>query len=258
MSNKSLQFDQVSFTYKNSKKNTNLPVIHNLSFSINDGEFISLLGPSGSGKSTIFRLITGLEQPSAGRVLINNEVITERLGKVGYMPQKDLLLPWRTIIENAILPLELKGTNKKAALEIVRKHMKDFGLEGYENSYPSQLSGGMRQRVGFLRAILSGTNVLLLDEPFSALDAMTRLIMQEWLLEQWQQWRKTVVFITHDVEEAIFLSDKIFLFSEKPLDSYKEFVVPLPRPRAVNDLHTKEVIQLKQCLLEELRKQVKL
>ncbi|MDC6705813.1 ATP-binding cassette domain-containing protein, partial [Leclercia adecarboxylata] len=159
-----------------------------------------IIGASGSGKSTIFRLITGLEQPTQGEIHLNGEMMEERLGRVGYMPQQDLLMPWRTIIDNAMLPLEIKGVPKKEAELQISKLLKDFGLKGVETAYPSDLSGGMKQRVSFLRTVLSGSNILLLDEPFSALDAITRLTMQEWLLEQWQKWKKTIVFITHDVD----------------------------------------------------------
>src|SRR5699024_6692914 len=141
-----------------------------------------------SGKSTLFRLITGIEQPTEGTIYINGKPLSNRFGTVGYMAQQDLLMPWRSIRENAALPLELKGVPKKEAYDQVDTLLNEFGLEGYENSYPNRLSGGMRQRVSFLRALLSGSNILLLDGPFSALDAITKRSMQKWLLKQWEKW----------------------------------------------------------------------
>jgi putative hydroxymethylpyrimidine transport system ATP-binding protein len=231
-------------------------MIEGLNLQIHDGEFVSIIGPSGSGKSTIFRLITGLEQPEEGGIFLNGKQIENRLGIVGYMPQQDLLMPWRTIMENAVLPLEIKGVKKAEAEVQVRELLKDFGLNGVENKRPGDLSGGMKQRVSFLRTILSGSNILLLDEPFSALDAITRLSMQEWLLEQWQKWQKTILFITHDVDEALFLSDRIFVLQQHPISSLQEVEVPIGRPRVIRDLSDPVVVQLKEHLINQLRSRV--
>ncbi|OLO40976.1 ABC transporter ATP-binding protein [Alkalihalophilus pseudofirmus] len=258
MSNNVLTFDHVSFSYKGIKKEKSSPILNELSLSVKNGEFVSLLGPSGSGKSTIFRLITGLEQPTSGAISLYGQEENNRLGKVGYMPQQDMLLDWRNILDNAFLPLEINGFTKKSKKEHVLQLLEEFGLKGYEYDFPHQLSGGMRQRVSFLRAMLGGGDLLLLDEPFSALDAVTRLSMQEWLLEQWEKLEKTVIFITHDVDEALFLSDRIFLFSQSPLTSFKEIQVPLSRPRTLEDLLSPELANIKKDLLQELRKQVKL
>jgi putative hydroxymethylpyrimidine transport system ATP-binding protein len=247
MSEPVLQFEALSFTY------TGESLLNGLDFAIYEGEFVSIIGPSGSGKSTLFRLITGLEEPNNGSVHLNGKVEKNRLGKVGYMPQQDLLMPWRTIIDNAALPLELKGVNKEKAYEQVTDLLEEFGLKGVEKSYPDDLSGGMKQRVSFLRSVLSGSNLLLLDEPFSALDAITRLSMQEWLIEQWKKWRKTIVFITHDVDEALFLSDRIFVLREKPISKLYEVKVPLDRPRSVRDLSNPSVVELKEDLINQLR-----
>ena len=222
-----LALNRVTFQYKTEKRSDPAVILDGIDFSVHDGEFVSIIGASGSGKSTIFRLITGLEQSTDGEILINGNKIENRLGVVGYMPQQDLLMPWRTIMENAVLPLEIKGIQKEEAKSQVRKLLDDFGLKGVENHFPGDLSGGMRQRVSFLRTVLSGSNILLLDEPFSALDAITRLTMQEWLLEQWKKWKKTILFITHDVDEALFLSDRIFVLQQKPSNSIKEITVPL-------------------------------
>lgn len=251
-----LQFDQVHFGYQ--KNNHEQHIVAGLDLEILDGEFICILGPSGSGKSTLFRLITGLENPINGKILINGKEAENRFGSVGYMPQQDLLMPWRSVIENAILPLELKGFNNEDAYEQVLKLLEEFGLKGFEQHYPNDLSGGMRQRVSFLRSILSGSNILLLDEPFSALDAITRLSMQEWLLDQWEKRKKTILFITHDVNEALFLSDRIYIFTDTPLKKLEEVKVPLSRPRAHKDLNNLNVIDIKNNLLDLLRVKVKL
>ncbi|TYS15016.1 ABC transporter ATP-binding protein [Rossellomorea vietnamensis] len=251
-----LTLDRVSFSYTGGTKQSPGHVLDGLSLSIRQGEFVSIIGPSGSGKSTLFRLITGLENQTSGRILFHGEEIEHRLGQAGYMPQQDLLLPWRTVRENAILPLQLQGMKKEKACEEVGGLLKEFGLSGYEDRYPHNLSGGMRQRVSFLRAVLSGKDLLVLDEPFSALDAITKLSMQEWLLDQWSKWKKTILFITHDVEEALFLADRIFVFSTMPVSQLTEIKVPLPRPRDFRDLAHTDIQGLKTTLISELRKMV--
>lgn len=254
MNDVALQFKNITFHYQNEP----IPIIKNLNLQINKGEFVSVIGPSGSGKSTLFKLVTGLEQQQEGSILLQQQFISNRLGQVGYMPQQDLLLPWRTIIENAILPLEIKGIKKREAYNQVINLLEEFGLAGIEDKFPADLSGGMRQRVSFLRAILSGAQILLLDEPFSALDAITRLSLQEWLVTQWQNRKNTILFITHDVNEALFLSDRIFIFTETPVTELKEVKVPLGRPRTLKDLNHPKMIELKDMLLDELRAKVKL
>lgn len=248
-----LQFEDVDFHYKNDVEQ--IPILNNVNFSVSDGEFVSIVGASGSGKTTIFRLIVGLEEPNSGSIYLNEKQVKNRLGKVGYMPQQDLLMPWRTIRQNAALPLELQK-EKPLDKNTVNNLLEEFGLKGYEDKYPHELSGGMRQRVSFLRATLSGSNVLLLDEPFSALDAMTKLFMQEWLLEQWEKQQSTILFITHDISEALFLSDRIFIITDTPFSTLEEVKVPLERPRQQNHLDNKEVVELKNNLLERFRMRV--
>lgn len=178
------------------------------------------------------------------------------------MPQQDLLLPWRTALDNALLPLELRGVARKEALGQVRSLFDEFGLAGTETLYPHQMSGGMRQRVSFLRAVvasgtLTGPPLILLDEPFSALDAITRIAMQEWLLEQWTKRKQTILLITHDVDEALFLSDRILVIEEQPVTQLTEIEVPLDRPRHLSDLEKREIVQLKYALLTKLKTKVK-
>src|SRR5690625_6867567 len=177
--------------------------------------------------------------------------MNDRLGKVGYMPQQDLLMPWRTVLENAALPVELQTRNTLSQQDVFTL-LTEFGLAGYENAYPHELSGGMRQRVSFLRATLTGAKLLLLDEPFSALDAMTKLFMQEWLLTQWEKHETTIIFITHDISEALFLSDRIFTISETPITALQEMTVPLVRQRKQNDLDVDSVVIFKIQLIEQI------
>ncbi|KMP25670.1 ABC transporter ATP-binding protein [Bacillus wiedmannii] len=241
-----LQFHNVSFHYDEK------PIINELNASIQDKEFVSIIGPSGCGKSTLFRLITGLEETSTGQI----ELTETKSHPVGYMPQKDMLLPWRTIIENAALPLECQGVQKKEAQIKAKELLHKFGLQGYETKYPKDLSGGMRQRVSFIRTLLTGGEILLLDEPFSALDALTKASLQEWLFEQWKEWEKTILFITHDVEEALFLSNRILVVEQQPITTLTERVVPLDRNRTRKDLYKPEVLALKDELLSMLQRQV--
>ncbi|MDA1680999.1 MULTISPECIES: ABC transporter ATP-binding protein [unclassified Bacillus cereus group] len=241
-----LQFHNVSFHYDEK------PIINELNASIQDKEFVSIIGPSGCGKSTLFRLITGLEEASTGQI----ELTETKSHPVGYMPQKDMLLPWRTIIENAALPLECQGVQKKEAQIKAKELLHKFGLQGYEAKYPKDLSGGMRQRVSFIRTLLTGGEILLLDEPFSALDALTKASLQEWLFEQWKEWEKTILFITHDVEEALFLSNRILVVEQQPITTLTERVVPLDRNRTRKDLYKPEVLALKDELLSMLQRQV--
>ncbi|RAN91030.1 ABC transporter ATP-binding protein [Bacillus sp. SRB_28] len=241
-----LQFYNVSFHYDEK------PIINELNASIQDKEFVSIIGPSGCGKSTLFRLITGLEEASTGQI----ELTETKSHSVGYMPQKDMLLPWRTIIENAALPLECQGVQKKEAQVKAKELLHKFGLQGYEKKYPKDLSGGMRQRVSFIRTLLTGGEILLLDEPFSALDALTKASLQEWLFEQWKEWEKTILFITHDVEEALFLSNRILVVENQPIATLTERIVPLDRNRTRKDLYKPEVLALKEELLSMLQRQV--
>lgn len=202
-----------------------------LSFSVGAGEFVTLIGPSGSGKSTIFNLIAGLIAADGGDILIDGEKTTSRTGRVGYMPQRDLLLPWRTVTDNAIIPLEVQGMPREAAREQARALLPRFGLEGFAEDYPSALSGGMRGRAALLRTLLTGADILLLDEPFGALDALTRRELQDWLLGVWEDMRKTILFITHDVDEAVYLADRVIALSARPGRVVRELPVTLPRPR---------------------------
>lgn len=231
-----------------------------LSFEVRAGEFVALLAPSGVGKTTLFRLLAGLLEPQAGSIVLagedgdgDNAVTSKRqVRRIGYMPQRDCLMPWRSVIDNAALGLELAGVPRREARRQVSELLPSFGLEGAGDKRPHELSGGMRQRVSFLRSLLSGGDPLLLDEPFSALDAMTRTGMQEWLLQIWEQHRKTVLFITHDVDEALLLSDRVLVASASPISRLSEFVVDVPRPRTYSAVLEPSFLQLKRAILEQL------
>lgn len=225
--------------------NKTRPLIKDVSLEVKPGEFVSIIGASGSGKSTLFKLISGLLEPNHGQILIDGEKERNRLGKVGYMPQKDLLLPWRTVIENVLLPLEVTKENKQQKMPEIRQWLARFGLDGYEDAYPDELSGGMRQRVAFLRTLMTGRDLLLLDEPFGALDSLTKRKMHSWLLGLWGDLQKTVLFITHDLEEAILLSDRIYLLGQEGIQDVK---VTLSRPRNSELIYQSEFIMMRKEL----------
>jgi len=212
---------------------------------VGQGEFISLIGPSGCGKSTLFNLIAGLDTPTGGRIVVDGVDRSGQQGVVGYMLQKDLLLPWRSVLDNVILGLEISGLSKRKAQAIARPLLATYGLGGFEDRYPAQLSGGMRQRAALLRTILFNRDVILLDEPFGALDAQTREQMQEWLLDLWDDFKKTVLFVTHDIDEAIYLSDRVVVMSARPGRIVSSFEVPLPRPRKPSIVTSPEFVDLK-------------
>jgi putative hydroxymethylpyrimidine transport system ATP-binding protein len=228
------------------------PVFSNLSFTLETGSFVSVIGPSGSGKSTLCNLIAGIEKPDEGTILLDGKDITGRPGNVGYMFQKDLLLPWRTLEENVILGCEIQGLKKRTALAEAKKGLKLFELEDFAHYYPSQLSGGMRQRGALLRTILFGRSTLLLDEPFGALDALTRTNMQAWLLTIWNKMQNTVLFITHDIEEALLLSDYILVLSKPPAEIVATNTVPFPRPRENELRFSPQMLALKKQLHQYL------
>jgi ABC-type nitrate/sulfonate/bicarbonate transport system ATPase subunit len=227
-------------------------VLEGISLQLKSKEFVTILGPSGSGKSTIFNIISGLLKPDSGEVVIEGESFTGKTGRVSYMYQKDLLLPWRKVIDNAALPLIVKGIKKQQARETVSPFFSVFGLEGFEYKYPFQLSGGMRQRAAMLRTYMFSKDIMLLDEPFGGLDAITRGKMHQWLLEVLGQLEASVLFITHDIEEAIYLSDRIYILSERPAVIKKEIVINLERPRGRELLTSKEFTDLKAEILSLL------
>lgn len=211
-----------------------LEVLSEVSIHVAEGEFVSILGPSGAGKSTLFQVLLGEHQPASGKITFRCAPLGRRSNAFAYMPQRDALMPWRRIIDNLTLGLEVQGVSRKTAREKIAPLLAEFGLEGFERHYPSQLSGGMRQRAALLRTVVQDRPVLLLDEPFGALDALTRARMQTWLESLWARHRWTAMLITHDVREAVHLSDRIYVLSARPGRVLKNLTIPLPRPRSGN------------------------
>lgn len=227
-------------------------VIQDIHIELQEGELVSLLGISGGGKTTLFNVIAGLSLPDQGQVLLDGRDITGRPGNVSYMLQKDLLLPYRTIVDNVALPLLIKGVGKKEAREKASAYFSQFGLEGTEMKYPGQLSGGMRQRAALLRTYLFSADVALLDEPFSALDMLTKGAVHSWYLDVMERIRLSTLFITHDIDEAILLSDRIYLLTGKPGRITGELVIKEPRPRRKDFNLTEEFLGYKREILRRL------
>ena len=228
-------------------------VLDDIQLTVGEGEFVSIIGPSGCGKSTLLNIVAGLDSLDSGTVTVGGDQGVSALGRVGYMQQKDLLLPWRTVLDNAILGLELHGVPRRQARTRALELIEFFGLKGFENQYPYALSGGMKQRAAFLRTMLMDQEIVLLDEPFGALDALTRVQMQEWLLELWDSLRKTIVLITHDMDEAILLSDRVYVLTQRPGRVTLVLDVDLPRPRSYEQVTEPQFARLKSRLLEPLR-----
>jgi ABC-type nitrate/sulfonate/bicarbonate transport system ATPase subunit len=232
-----------------------LAVLEDVSLFVEEGELVTIIGPSGCGKSTLFNILAGLLQPSSGTILVDGREARDRLGLLGYMPQKDLLMPWKSVLDNAAIGLELSGLSRKRARAEALRWFPRFGLEGFEGHYPADLSGGMRQRTALLRTFLCGKDALLLDEPFGALDALTRLEMQQWLLDVRASFHKTIVLVTHDIEEAIFLADRIYVMTPRPGTIRDAVDVPLPRPRLYEDvILSPAFMKLKRWLFEALQR----
>jgi ABC-type nitrate/sulfonate/bicarbonate transport system ATPase subunit len=242
-----LQIQQLSKSF--GKNNL---VLDNVSLHINDGEFVSILGPSGSGKSTLFHLIGGLLKPDSGHITLDGSIINGELGHISFMPQEHSLLPWRNVLKNILLSQEIKN---KADEKIAREWLKRTGLEDYDNAYPHELSGGMKQRVSFLRALLAPQSFMCMDEPFSALDEFTRLDMQQWLLSIWEEQRRSILLVTHNIDEALLLSDRIYIFSDKPAKIKEEIIVPFPRPRTKDLLLSDEFMIWKRKIYSALEKE---
>ena len=225
-----------------SKRFDALEALRAIELAVAHGEFVSLVGPSGCGKTTFLRIVAGLEQASAGRVLIDGKQVTRPGSDRGFVFQSDSLLPWRTVLGNAMIGPEVAGRADTAARQRTLELLKLVGLEGFESYHPRQLSGGMRQRVNLARALAIDPDILLMDEPFSALDAQTREIMQTELLRIWEQGRKTVLFVTHQIDEAVFLSDRVLVFARRPGRVQDSVDITLPRPRDLAIKRTPEFV----------------
>jgi len=218
------------------KAYADLPILDGVSLAVAPGEFVAVVGPSGCGKSTLFDVVAGLEPPDAGRVLVDGAEATGRTDAFAYMPQQDLLFPWRTVLDNTTLGLEVAGVRRRAARERARPLFAEFGLDGFEGARPDELSGGMRQRAALLRTVVQERPVLLLDEPFGALDALTRTEMQLWLSRMHTRFAWTVVLVTHDVREAVLLADRVVVLAPRPTSVRRVVPVDLARPRDLSVL----------------------
>ncbi len=251
-----LSVQGVTKTYRDGRKL--VEALTPIDLTVINGEFVTLIGPSGCGKSTLFNIVAGVDEPTQGVVAIDGNADSKRAGLSGYMPQQPLLLPWRTVEENVMLGLDVRRIPRKQAQHEALDLLKRFGLLDFAQNYPSTLSGGMRQRVALLRTVLFNPTFLLLDEPFGALDALTRLSLQMWLLDLWQSLHASVLFITHDVREALLLSDRIYVLSARPARVLRVVDVDLPHPRRQEHLALAPAVRLEQELLALLLKEQQL
>ena len=227
-------------------------IIRNISLELKEGEIVSLLGVSGGGKTTLFNIIAGLSTPDEGNIYLEGQEITGKPGNISYMLQKDLLLPYRTLVDNVALPLTIRGMKKSEAREKAAGYFEEFGLEGSEKKYPAEISGGMKQRAALLRTYLFSEKVALLDEPFSALDMLTKASVHEWYLDVMEKIKLSTLFITHDIDEAILLSDRIYLLTGKPGSITKEIVIKEPKPRKKDFNLSENFLQYKREIISHL------
>lgn len=227
-------------------------ILEDIHLRLAEGELVSLLGASGVGKTTLFHIISGLLTPDSGSVLLGTEEITGEPGKISYMLQKDMLLPYKTVLDNVALPLVIKKVKKKEARKEAQKHFQEFGLEGYENKYPDQMSGGMRQRAALLRTYLFSGEAALLDEPFSALDTITKSAMHQWYLSVMDKISLSTLFITHDIDEAILLSDRIYILAGRPGRIVDEISIDRKKPRSRDFQLTEEFLSYKKRIMEQI------
>lgn len=248
-----LEVSGISKSFTHRRRETQ--VLDQVSLTVEPQEFVSIVGPSGCGKSTLFHIIGGLTLPDTGTVSMNGLAVTGQRGRISYMPQQPALFPWRSIEDNVLLGAELAGSTPPELRKAARRWLAKAGLGGFERAYPHMLSGGMQQRAAFLRAMLAPQELMLLDEPFSALDALTREQMQRWLLELWEENRRSVLFITHNIEEALLLSSRIYVFSGRPGSVLHTVEVPFPRPRREEIADAPEFLRLKRQLSRWMREE---
>jgi len=230
-----------------------IKIISDINIHVNKEEIVALVGISGVGKTTLFNILSGIETPTKGHVLLNSEDITGKTGRVSYMQQKDLLMPYKTILDNVALPMLIRGYKKKEARETASGYFRDFGIQGTEKKYPTQLSGGMKQRAAFLRAYLFSKEMMLLDEPFSALDTLTKSTMHSWYLEIMSKVKTSTLFITHDIDEAIYLSDRIYVLSGTPGTVTLEVIIDAKRPRDAEFTTSDTFIHYKKLIIHHIK-----
>jgi len=239
-----LEVRNLSKTYAHEQGD--IKALDRVTLGVNERELVSIVGPSGCGKTTCLECIAGLLLPDAGDIYLQGRLVTGQSGHTGYMTQSDVMLPWRTVLDNMIIPLEIADTEQIVAREQGKQLFSEFGLEGFESRAPHELSGGMRQRAALARTYLTNRAILLLDEPFGRLDALTRSQMQAWFLKTWENERKTVLLVTHDVDEALLLSDRVYVFTARPGRVAEEIAVLIPRPRNLTVTTTPDFGALKQ------------
>ncbi len=248
-----LRVDRVGVTFPS--PDGGLGALGDVSLTIGEGEFVSLVGPSGCGKSTLLRVMSGLLPPTRGEVYFGRQRLTGPSGQIGIVFQSSNLMPWRTVLRNITLPLELQGVDRERARQAAADLIRLVGLQGFEDSYPDELSGGMAQRVAIARALIHDPAILLLDEPFGALDALTRERMNLELLRIWEARRKTVFMVTHNIQEAILLSDRVMVMTERPGRIVSDLPIELPRPRSQEIVYDEAFVALSRCIHESIREQ---
>jgi NitT/TauT family transport system ATP-binding protein len=250
----SLELLGLSKTFFGKSSGESVPVLDHLQLRIENGQFISIVGPSGCGKTTLLRIIAGLEMASEGKVLLNGKELGEGSEEIGMVFQEYALFPWRTTLQNIEMGLEIKGVDKEKRCSAAMEYIKTFNLDGFENRYPKELSGGMKQRVAIARTLIMNPRVVLMDEPFGSLDSQTRNGLQEFLLRIWQKRADTIIFVTHNVDEAVFLSDQIIVLSKRPARIVKTFEIGLARPR---DRTGQECNEIRREVLKVLSEEIK-
>jgi len=248
-----VEVENLNMTF--TRQGETIHVFDAINFKLDPGEFVCLLGPSGCGKSTVLNVIAGFLKPTSGYVFINKRHVDSPGSDRGFVFQQYSLLPWKTTFQNVEFGLKIKGVSKKGRTELVNDFLNRVGLYKYRNAFPHQLSGGMQQRASIIRALVNSPSVLLMDEPFAALDAQTRHMMQELLLDIWQEFRPTIIFVTHDIDEAVFLSDRIFVMGTNPGCIKAKVPVSLPRPRNIDIKLTEEFLSLNRQIFELIREE---
>jgi NitT/TauT family transport system ATP-binding protein len=249
-----LEFLDLSKTFTGNLPGESVHVLENIQHRIENGRFVSIIGPSGCGKTTLLRIIAGLEKASAGKVILDGRELVQGTEEVGLVFQEYALFPWRTTLQNIEMGPEIKGVDKEKRHSKAMEYIKTFNLSGFENRYPRELSGGMKQRVAIARTLIMNPRIVLMDEPFGSLDSQTRNVLQEFLLGIWEKRKDTIVFVTHNVDEAVFLSDQIIVLSKRPARIVKTFEVGLPRPR---DRTGQECNEIRRRVLKVLSGEMK-
>ncbi len=247
----SLELQGLTKAFEDENRSQTVSVLHPITLKVEKGQFVSIIGPSGCGKTTLLKIIAGLEKPSEGQVLVDGGSAVHGKNPIGLVFQEYALFPWRTTLQNMEIGLEILSVPKTERRAAAMEYIRNFGLEGFENRYPNQLSGGMQQRVAIARTLLTDPEVVLMDEPFGSLDSQTRNHMQTFLLQVWESRKVSILFVTHNVDEAVFLSDRIIVLSKRPARIIREFVAPCPRPR---DRTSAECNTLRREILETMAK----